>query len=76
MSSDVSKLLIGEKLVEDETTIQNHIINHFQCLFMETIASRPKVRGLDLRKASEDHNIMFTKPFELEEIKAAVDECD
>lgn len=67
-----SKLMIADELIDNQGLIDDHIINHFSNLYADPVKNRPTLEGLSFARVSESQNASLIRPFEEEEVLAAL----
>ena len=68
--------LVNGALVEGEENVRNAVFNHFRTHFQPVQSTRPSMEGINFRTLSFTDGACLVKPFTLEEVKAAVWDCD
>ncbi|GAU30291.1 hypothetical protein TSUD_385120 [Trifolium subterraneum] len=71
----ISLQAIG-RVVEGVEEVRWEVFQHFCNHFRKQTVSRPDMQGLSFKTISEDNSVELVKPFLLDEIKAAVWDCD
>ena len=72
----ISSLLVNGTLVEGEQPIRVAVYAHFSNHFQSVEVVRPGVDNLVFRRLNLDDGVGFVRPFNVEEVKAAVWDCD
>ena len=72
----VSYALVNGVMVEGDDNVRAAIHSHFSSHFQSRVEERPCMGGLHFRSMSHDEGAELVKPFSLEEVKAAVWDCD
>ncbi|XP_024636355.1 uncharacterized protein [Medicago truncatula] len=72
----LSSILVDDVVVEGVEPIRNAVFTHFAKHFQEVSANRPTVSNLPFRSLSVAEGVSLIKPFSVDEVKAAVWDCD
>lgn len=72
----ISSILVENNLVEGVTIVREAVFNHFMNHFTAQDAIRPRVDNLHFRRLSVLEGTHLTCPFNEEEVKAAVWDCN
>ncbi|GLT97295.1 hypothetical protein SLE2022_148680 [Rubroshorea leprosula] len=65
----------GTQIVE-VSKMKEEISSYFESMFKEEQGERPKLEGICFKQITGEDNSSLIKPFNVEEIKAAVEDCD
>jgi len=68
--------LVNGALVEGVENVRNAVFSHFRTHFQPVQSTRPSMAGVNFRTLSFSDGACLVKPFTLEEVKAAVWDCD
>jgi len=71
-----SSFLVNEVLVEGVENVRSAVYSHFFSHFQACVVERPSMVGLQFRSMSYGEGVGLVKPFSVEEVKAAVWDCD
>lgn len=63
-SNNLTTLMIGETLMEEQKCIESHIVNHFKQQFTEIVTCRPTLQGIPFNQVFSSMNEWLTRPFE------------
>jgi len=72
----ISSILVNNNLVEGVPNLREAVLNHFMNHFKAQDIFRPRVDNLQFRRLSVVEGIHLTCPFNVEEVKVAVWDCD
>ncbi|KAF5810041.1 putative RNA-directed DNA polymerase [Helianthus annuus] len=75
-SNRLNGLMINGEWVTNPLAIKAHLYEFFSCQFSEPMAARPGMVCPNLATISDSEASMLVRPFTLEEIKAAVWDCE
>ncbi|GAU10444.1 hypothetical protein TSUD_420650, partial [Trifolium subterraneum] len=75
-SNTIISLQAGGRVVEGVEEVRWEVFQHFCNHFRKQTVTRPDMQGLNFKTISEDNSAELVKPFLLDEIKAAVWDCD
>ncbi|GAU46317.1 hypothetical protein TSUD_243380, partial [Trifolium subterraneum] len=75
-SNTIISLQADGRVVEGVEEVRWEVFQHFCNHFRKQTVSRPDMQGLSFKTISEDNSAELVKPFLLDEIKAAVWDCD
>jgi len=62
--------------IDGVQNVRNAVFSHFSLHFQNQHEQRPTMEGLNFRKLSAREGTVLTRPFSVEEVKAAVWECE
>ncbi|GKV49208.1 hypothetical protein SLEP1_g55970 [Rubroshorea leprosula] len=74
--NEINSVQIKGKRCVGVTEIREQVAQYFEELFAEEKWQRPKLDGINFKKISEEDNTLLTAPFNEEEIRSAVWDCD
>ncbi|GAU13347.1 hypothetical protein TSUD_43010 [Trifolium subterraneum] len=75
-SNTIISLQAGGRVVEGVEEVRWEVFQHFCNHFRKQTVTRPDMQGLNFKTISADNSAELVKPFLLDEIKAAVWDCD
>ncbi|GAU20544.1 hypothetical protein TSUD_131020 [Trifolium subterraneum] len=75
-SNSISSLQSYGRAVEGVEEVRREVFQHFSCHFQKQAVLRPDINGLCFKTISTDNSADLIKPFLMDEIKAAVWDCD
>ncbi|GKV26106.1 hypothetical protein SLEP1_g35459 [Rubroshorea leprosula] len=74
--NEICSIMIEGKQLSGVTEIKEGVAEYFQKLFTEEVWQRPKLDGMDFKQISQADNEFLTAPFNEDEIKKVIWECD
>ena len=72
----VSCFLVDGVLIEGVDNVRRAVFSHFSSHFQASNVQRPSIEGLQFSSLSHREGASFVKLFSVEEVKAAVWDCD
>jgi hypothetical protein len=67
---------VNDVVIEGVSGVREAVFNHFENLFRSVRVVRPSIANLQFSSISEDDAYYLDRPFEEDEVKQAVCECD
>ncbi|GKV47623.1 hypothetical protein SLEP1_g54507 [Rubroshorea leprosula] len=74
--NDIVSIMAGNERLEEVNKMKKGVANHFEALFKEEAWQRPVLDGIEFKKISEEERAMLEVPFNEEEVKQAVWNCE
>jgi len=72
----ITFFLVNGVLVEGVDNVRGAVFSHFSSHFQGVSVNRPSMEALNFRQVTYREGLGLTKPFCVEEVKAAVWDCD
>ena len=74
--NSIPSFFVNGVQIEGVQNVRNAVFSHFSSHFKNRHEQRPSMEGLNFRKLSGREEAALLKPFSIEEVRAAVWECD
>ncbi|GKV24795.1 hypothetical protein SLEP1_g34362 [Rubroshorea leprosula] len=74
--SEMNSIYVQGTQIVEVSKMKEEISSYFESMFKEKQGERPKLDGICFKQIYVEDNSSLIKPFNVEEIKAAVEDCD